>query len=73
MEYVVSNKCAFVIFGILGPNNMPGMFVNESVNEWMNVLDTESLRLSGIFNLGGLIGVVKVNILFQNREFVNFP
>lgn len=39
----------------------------------MNVLDTESLRLSGIFNLGGLIGVVKVNILFQNREFVNFP
>lgn len=39
----------------------------------MNDVDTESLRLSGIFNLGGLIGVVKVNILFQDREFVNFP
>ena len=39
----------------------------------MNDVDTESLRLSGIFNLGGLIEVVKVNILFQDREFVNFP
>lgn len=36
----------------------------------MNV-NTESLRFGRIFNLGGLIGMAKVNILFQNREFVN--
>ena len=39
----------------------------------MNDVDTESLRFSGIFNLRSLTGVAKVNILFQNREFVNSP
>lgn len=37
------------------------------MDEWLIDVNTESLRLSGIFNLGGLIGIVKVNILFQDR------